>query len=209
MSGRRRTAPPSTPHSILRRRALERARSAEPDPESWGVDARSLRLPVNGDVDARLGARGKVVRARRQDVFDLLAARGRLAADALGAVRRLQQDMAVLHRTLSGTREFSPRIDVQRDPQGVSDTRLRAGERIAAVLEFSGCASARLLSALCEAAVVEGRAEDWRAVVERETGERLADAQGAALRAACENLAGAYRLLDGRGRRAGAQACVQ
>jgi hypothetical protein len=56
---------------------------------------------------------------------------------------------------------------------------------------------------------VEGRAEDWRAVVERETGERLADAQGAALRAACENLAGAYRLLDGRGRRAGAQACVQ
>ena len=29
------------------------------------------------------------------------------------------------------------------------------------------------------------------------TGERLADAQAAALRLACENLAGAYRRLDG------------
>ena len=207
MSGRRRTAPPSTPQSILRRRALERARATEPD--GWGVDARSLRLPVNGDVEALLGARGKVVRARRQDVFDLLSARGRLAPDALGAVRRLQQDLAVLHRTLSGTREFSPRVDIQRDPQGFSDARLRAGERIAAVLELSGAASARLLSALCEAAVVEARAEDWRAVVERETGERLADAQGAALRAACENLAGAYRLFDDRRRRPDGRASLQ
>jgi hypothetical protein len=33
-------------------------------------------------------------------------------------------------------------------------------------------------------------------VVERESGERLADAQGAVLRAACENLAGAYAALD-------------
>ena len=186
MSGRRRTAPPSTPQSILRHRALERAGAIEPD--EWGVDARALRLPVNGDVDARFGAGGKVVRARRQDVFDLLAARGRLAPDTLSAVRRLQQDLAMLHRTLSGARDFSPRVDAQRSPQGFSDARLRAGERISAVLELSGAASARLLAALCEAAVVEGRAADWRAVVERETGERLPDAQGAALRAACENL---------------------
>jgi hypothetical protein len=198
MSGRRRSAPPSTPESILRRRALERARAAEPG--EWGVDARALRLAANSDVDARLGAGGKVIRARRQDVFDLLAARGRLAPDALGAVRRLQQDMAVLHRTLSGVRDFTPRVDTQRDPQGFSDARLRAGERIAAVLELSGVASARLLAALCETAVVEGRTADWRSVVERETGEHLADAQGATLRAACENLAGAYRLFDERRR---------
>ncbi|HEY2050456.1 MAG TPA: hypothetical protein VGH03_14020 [Caulobacteraceae bacterium] len=207
MSGRRRIAPPSTPQSILRRRALERGDTARP--EEWGVDSKSLRLPANSDVDARLGAGGKVVRARRQDVFDLLVARGRLAPDTLGAVRRLQQDMAVLHRTLSGVRDFSPRVDVGRDPQSFSDSRLHAGERIAAVLELSGAASARLLSALCEAAVVEGRADDWRAVVERETGERLADAQGAALRAACENLAGAYRLFDGRRRRSDDRASAQ
>lgn len=198
MSGRRRTAPPSSPQSILRRRVLERARAAEPD--CWGVEAKSLRLPANSDVDARLGAGGKVVRARRQDVFDVFAARGRLGPEALGAVRRLQQDLAMLHRSLSGARDFAPRVDVQRSPQGFSEARLRAGERIAAVLELSGAASARLLSALCEPAIVEGRQSDWRAVVERETGERLADAQGATLRAACENLAGAYRLFDDRRR---------
>jgi hypothetical protein len=35
-------------------------------------------------------------------------------------------------------------------------------------------------------------------MVERETGERLADAQGAILRAAGENLAGAFAILDRR-----------
>src|ERR1700744_2841656 len=71
MSGPRRIAPPSTPQSILRRRALERGATARP--EEWGVDSKSLRMPANSDVDACLGAGGKVVRARRQDVFDLLA----------------------------------------------------------------------------------------------------------------------------------------
>ena len=203
MSGRRRFGPPSTPQAILHRRSLERARASVPEE---GVNAKSLRLPANNDVDVRLGGGGKVMRARRQDVFDLLAGRGRLAPEAVGAVRRLQQDMAVLHRTLSGVRDFSPRVDAQPNADGLSDSRLRAGERIAAVLELSGVASARLLAALCEVDVVEGRTADWRAVVERETGERLADAQGAALRAACENLAGAYRAFDGRRRSARAPA---
>ncbi|MDQ2861043.1 MAG: hypothetical protein M3T55_10045, partial [Pseudomonadota bacterium] len=47
--------------------------------------------------------------------------------------------------------------------------------------------------------VVLGRTADWRAVVARESAERLPDAQGAVLRAACENLAGAYAAMD-RGR---------
>jgi hypothetical protein len=199
VSRRRRTGAPSTPEDIARRRALRRLQSS--DPEGWGADAKALRLPANADVEASLGAGGKVVRARRQDVFDLFAARGRLGTEALGAVRRLQQDMAVLHRTLTGGRDFAPRVDAQRNPHGFTDMRLQAGERIASVLELSGAASGRLLAALCEAAVVEGRAADWRTVVERETGERLADAQGAALRAACENLAGAYRSLDRSRRR--------
>jgi len=194
VSGRRRIGPPSTPQAILLRRASQHARASE----EGGVNVKSLRLTANNDVDIRLGAGGKVARARRQDVFDILAGRGRLAPEAVGAVRRLQQDMAVLHRTISGVRDFTPRVDSQREADGFSDARLRAGERIATVLELSGAASARLLVALCESAVVEGRTADWRVVVERETGERLADAQGAALRAACENLAGAYRAFDSR-----------
>lgn len=198
MSGRRRIRLPSAPQAILNRRNLERTHA--PDPDEGGVNAKSLRLPSNSDVDMRLGGGGKVLRARRQDVFDLFAGRGRLAPEAVGAVRRLQQDMAILHRTLSGVRDFAPRVDAQRHAEGLSESRLKAGERIATVLELSGVASARLLAALCEAAVVEGRTADWRAVVERETGERLADAQAAALRAACENLAGAYRAVDNRRR---------
>ena len=45
-------------------------------------------------------------------------------------------------------------------------------------------------------AFVLGRSADWRNVVERETGETLPDAQGAILRMACENLAGAYGSAD-------------
>jgi hypothetical protein len=198
MSRRSRAKGPATPAAIARRRLLARTEPAAT--EDWGVDTRALRLPVNAEVDARLGAGGKVVRARRQDVFDLLAARGRLGDHALTAVRRLQADMAALHRTISGSRDFAPRVDSQGDPQGFAEARLRAGERIRWALDLAGPASARLLTALCEPSVVLGSSLDWRAVVERETGERLADAQGAVLRLACDNLAGAYQRLDrGRG----------
>jgi hypothetical protein len=57
------------------------------------------------------------------------------------------------------------------------------------------------LAALCEPDVVAGCAADWRAVVARQTGERLPDAQGAVLRAACENLSGAYAIVDRTGPR--------
>jgi hypothetical protein len=195
VSGRGRRAGPSTPSAIARRRLLA-ASDGGGAPEDWGADARALRLPANADVDARMGAGGKVVRARRQDVFDVLATRGRLGASALDAVRRLQVDLAALHRTLSGSKVFAPRVDSQPDPQGFAEARLRAGERIRAALDLAGPASARLLTALCEPQVVLGQSLDWRAVVARETGEHLADAQGAVLRLACENLAGAYQRLD-------------
>jgi hypothetical protein len=196
MSGRKGSRKPSSPADIARRRALAMAQHEVAAPEDWGVDARALRLPANADVDAVKGAGGKVVRARRQDVFDMLAARGRLGPQALGAVRRLQTDIAVLHRTVSGVRDFAPRVDGQADPQGFTEARLRAGERIRWALDLAGCASGRLLMALCEPQVALGVGLDWRAVVERETGERLADAQGAVLRLACENLAGAYQRMD-------------
>jgi hypothetical protein len=104
--------------------------------------------------------------------------------------------MAALHRTMTGVRDFVPRVDAQSDPQAFAQHRLIAGERIRAALELAGPATGRLLAALCEPAVVLGQGLDWRAVVERETGERLADAQGAVVRLACENLAGAYQRLD-------------
>jgi hypothetical protein len=117
----------------------------------------------------------------------------------VNAIRRLQDDIACLHRTATGVMSYAPRVDRSRQSDGFSDARRRAGARIDAVLALAGPATSRLLEALCESEVVHGRAADWRAVVARETGEGLADGQSAVLRMACENLAGAYDLLDRRG----------
>jgi hypothetical protein len=202
MNRKRRGARPADPMEIASRRAEERARqqALARDPATWGLDAGALALAANGDVVAPTDAAGRIVRARRQDVFELMSMRGRISPAALTAIRRLQEDVACLHRTALGGVDYTPRVDRSRDPQGFSDARRRAGERLHAALALAGAASARLLVALCEPDVVLGRAADWRAVVARETGETLADAQGAILRMACENLAGAYRALD-QGRR--------
>ncbi len=199
MARKRSKARPSDPIEIARRRAAERERAR--DPAAWGLDPAALALAANAAVETRADLAGRVARARRADVFDLFRARGRLGQGALDAVRRLQDDLAVLHRTLSAGGGFAPRVDRSRDPADFTDIRRRAGARIEAALGLAGPASARLLRALAEADVVLGRPADWRAVVARETGERLPDAQGAILRAACENLAGAYAVLDrARGR---------
>lgn len=196
MTRKRRPTGPSDPMEIARQRALDRASAREP--ATWGLDARQMDLEVNLDVAAATDQAGRVVRARRQDVFDLMSTRGRLSAAAVASVRRLQDDIACLHRTATGGLAYAPRVDRSPDPAGFSEARRRAGARIESVLSLAGPASARLLGALCEPDVVLGRPADWRDVVRRETGESLSDAQSAMLRMACENLAGAYELVDRR-----------
>jgi hypothetical protein len=196
MSRKRARSRPADPMEIARRRAAERERDR--DPANWGLDRGALDLPANAHVEARKDAAGRLARARRQDVFDLMRARGALGQAAHDAVRRLQDDIALLHRTVAGGGDYAPRVDQTRDPQSFTDSRHRAGLRVEAVLARAGPASARLLIALIEAEVVLGRPADWREVVSRETGERLPDAQAATLRAACENLAGAYGMVAGR-----------
>jgi hypothetical protein len=188
----------SDPTAIARRRAAER--QAARDPATWGLDRPSLALAANADVETGADLAGRTVRARRQDVFDLLFVRGRLSQGALDAVRRLQGDIAILHRAAGGVAAYAPRIDRSRAAGEVSDARHRAGRRVETALARSGPVSARLLVALVEPATALGRSGDWRAAIEAHTGERLADAQGAILRLACENLAAAYALIDG-GRR--------
>jgi hypothetical protein len=194
MARRRKSHGPATPAEIARRRleAREATRVDEAQPDAGGVDRGSLALAVNAAVRVETDHAGRITRARRQDVFDLFQARGKLGPDAYQAVRRLQDDIAILHHVVSGGGDIAPRVDRSRTTDGFSDVRLAAGERIDAVLTRSGPASARLLVALCEPAVIAGRGSDWREVVARLTGERLPDAQGAILRVACENLAGAY-----------------
>ncbi|MEO8927572.1 MAG: hypothetical protein ABI306_10470 [Caulobacteraceae bacterium] len=202
MARKRKKARPADPMAIARRRAAERERAR--DPATWGLNADALDLAANDGVEVRLGPAGRAARARRQDVFDRFLARGSLGQGAHDAVRRLQDDIAVLHRTMTGGGDFAPRIDRGRDPQSFTDARRRAGERIEAAVALAGAASAQLLLALCESDVVLGRGADWRTVVAVHTAETMADAQGAVLRMACENLAGAYAAIDrGRPRKIG------
>jgi hypothetical protein len=184
--------------AIARRRAAQQ--EATRDPAAWGLDRESLALGANADVTVRADLAGRPIRARRQDVFDLLLARGRLGQGAFDAVRRLQDDVAFLHRCAGGVAAYAPRIDRSRAPTDSGDARHRAGRRIEAALALTGPVCGRLLTALVEPGAALGRPADWRAVVEREAGEAAADAQGAIVRLACENLAGAYALID-RGRR--------
>jgi hypothetical protein len=202
MARKRKPARPADPMAIARRRAAERL--AERDPAAWGVNQGALELAANAAVTGRPDGAGRAPRLRRQDVFDSLLARGALSQGAHAAVRRLQDDIAVLHRTARGGGcGFTPRVDRSVDPEAFTDARRRAGARIEAVLALAGSASAALLAALCESDTVFGRAADWRAVVAAHTAERLPDAQAAVLRAACENLAGAYAAVDRKGRKAG------
>ena len=190
----RRRAKPADPMALAEARAEARRKARAP--ETWGLDAEALGLPANAAVTTAFDLAGRPTRARRQDVFDLLLGRGRLSQGAFDAVRRLQADMALLHRGPAGVAGYEPRVDRARSGDTFSDLRLDAGRRIEAALALAGVASAHLLRAVCEPGATLAEGGDWRAVVERECGERLADAQGAVLRLACENLAGAYGLID-------------
>ena len=194
MTRKRKTARPADPMQIAQRRAEERAKAR--DPAQWSLPNDALALAANADVARSRDGAGRVARARRQDEFALMHARGKLQTDALNAVRRLQDDIALLHRSPGGVGDLTPRVDRSRTPSDFNDARLKAGARIDAVLAFAGTASAGLITALCEPEAVLGRGVDWRAVVARQTGETLPDAQGALLRVACENLAGAYARAD-------------
>jgi hypothetical protein len=206
MARSRKCSRPADPAQIALRRAQdrERERLAERQPQQWGVDGSALVLPANHTILVESDAAGRVTRARRQDVFDLMKVRGKLSVEAHEAIRRLQDDVAILHRGGGGRVDYSPRVDTLRSSETFTDVRRRASLRIEAALERAGPASARLLGALCESSAALGPAVDWRMLVLRETGETLPDAQAAVLRGACENLAGAYAMID-RGRRSAAK----
>ena len=122
MIRKRKTARPADPIQIALRRAEERAKAR--DPAQWGLPDEALALPAHADVERRRDLAGRVTRARRQDVFDLMHARGKLQTDALNAVRRLQDDIALLHRSPGGVDDLAPRVDRSRTPGDFSDARL-------------------------------------------------------------------------------------
>jgi len=142
--GRRR---PADPLEAARQRAAEREQRH--DPATWGLSREALASPLNADVALTLDRANRLVRAKRQDVFDTFASRGSLSAEGLEAVRRLQRDMAILHQSTGGVGAFEPCVDRTRKVDGFNDVKLAAGERLQAALMLAGPISARLLSSIC------------------------------------------------------------
>lgn len=73
----------------------------DPPPGAWGVNEAALDMKANSDVELRFNPSVDGKRRTRQDVFALLYFRpgSRMGDAAYAAVRRLQEDMAILHRT--------------------------------------------------------------------------------------------------------------
>lgn len=119
MARKRNPVRPADPMEIARRRAAERLREREPG--NWGADAAALRLPANADVAVEALPGGRVIRSQRHDVFETFRARGSLSPAGYAAIRRLQDDIAALHRTLSSRIDYGPRVDRSRTADGVAD----------------------------------------------------------------------------------------
>lgn len=198
---RRRHRKPSDPAEIARINA-ERRRN----PALWGVNEEALALAANADVVAEKATRKNEKRAQRFDVFARLhatkdrAGNPELPRHALEAVRRLQEDMAILHRTTGGAGS-GVKVDFHPVMEDFARNRIAAGERISEVRLRCGPYSWRLLETLCQASAVEGRDMPWRSVVVQVYGEHHAHAQSALLKAAAHNLSEAYAAIDMEPRR--------
>lgn len=194
----RRMRKPLDPAEIARRLAEVRR-----NPELWGPNEDALKLVANADVQDTASTRDKVRRVQRFDCFHVFHARGELPQHALAAVRRLSDDIAVLHRT-SGAQGTGPKVQNSTKTTGLSHSQILAGQRISDVSGMTGAHSWAILQALIERPAIMGdNLNNWRAVVQDLTGEHNHMAQGALVKAAAMNLAGAYSAIDQGERRAG------
>lgn len=208
---RHRHRTPTDPVEIARIEA-ERRR----DPAKWGLAHDNLGLEANAEVVVEGETRKNTERAMRWDVFRLMLMRckeGEFPLAHYEAVRRLERDIAILHRTqgITGNGPYSP------DPLQVwltedfSINRLLAALRLygrplveKGVLRLIKPHTAILLLALCLPEVVEGRRVNWQDTVKRLTGEMDRLERGKIVRAACADLAQAYQQIDAGLRRAAA-----
>lgn len=189
-----------------------------------GPNTLALALESNADVEVDRDA-GYKTRAMRWDVFELMHQRNPkppapqtfpLAYHT--AVRRFQDDLAILYDTQGG-HASTMTGNTTPDPLQAwlsSDFSIR---RVLAAVRLSGRPAspegasavqgvlglmkrweARLLLALSLPDVVEGRRVNWHDTVRTLTGETRRIAQGDLVKAACRSLAAAYGRIDNEAR---------
>lgn len=154
------------------------------------------KLPMNANVVIEPATRKNVERARRYDCFALLHSRKAISDAGEQAVRRLQEDIATLHRT-AGADRLDVVVDGGKPSSGFSYAQLVAAESVHIALEtMDDLALSHLLTKLIEPDVIRGQTVNWRGVVSRVTGEHRDKHQAEWVSSACEALAEAYRQID-------------
>lgn len=205
----RRRKGPSDPASIALQAAIRRAeeRAAAKNPAQWGIAADNVvSLETARDIALRKdpNRRGRIAHAHRADAFDSLHRAKGLNDVQHQASRRYMGDwMARAGIKTHGEEDPGVPIDGGRsDPSaGITMAMIGAGVRIDRAHALIGRGDAILLQGLVEPLIVQGELLEWREAVERLTGETGRHAQGARVRAACENLRWAYETMDEERRR--------
>lgn len=171
------------------RKAYEARRKG---PAGWGVNEAAIAR--QDDIHSEPETRIKARRVFRFDCFTTL----KLTDGQLGAVRRLQDDLAIRFGVDGGERGPGG-----QSGQGIADLvsarSLDAADRIETALAYMDRPwTGKLLVALSMPAVVEGRRANWHAIVKVQTGLTDRDMQSKAVKQASEAMRTAWEAYDNR-----------
>lgn len=182
-----------------KRRELE-AR-AQADPANWGLRQDIADLPSNDDIQPSKDVAGKITRAERWDVFRLMRSAGTLTGLHTIAIDKFQRDIAIRHRT-AGASGSGIVVDASNHKHPL-DASIEAAQRLGGLMAYMDAEeaqrfprrppySARLLLDICGPPAIKGQRIDWRRETKRVTGLIDKDAQGRAVRMACDLLLSAH-----------------
>lgn len=188
---------PTDPAEIARKNWEERQRQKRL--ENWGVERAQLLLPSQKDVRSDDDAKGRVVRALRCDVFELLYRRGttkeHLNQAHYDAVRQFEADLAARYRLEGRIALDGLAVSTGGTPSAVTDRSVDAGKRVDKVLVILGRDRAKLLLALCAPTTLRGELPNWRRALEAVAGVYHPLAQVSHVRQLCAAVADAYSAL--------------
>lgn len=145
---------------------------------------------------------GRIINARRLDVFALLHERKALTDPQLYAVRRLEVQIGTAHGH-ERPEQTMDRVDASTagaPGQNITQAMIDAMSDLRAIMGSVGPLNARLLNALLAPEGNAGLLTRWRKTVADVTREERPEVQAAMIRTACENLALAWQAFDNRPR---------
>jgi hypothetical protein len=177
--------PPKSPEQIAAEKAAIRRR----DFEAAELPASAANLISSEPIEVRREGQKNVLTARRADVFDVL--KPNMAPGAYDAARRLELDYRIRAGEAEGG-SGGERVDCTMGR--TTDLMLAAGERIDEVNGRLPLRDKLVLSSLIAPQIDA----NWRASIQRLTGETNPHAQGAVVRGACLNLRDAYASMERR-----------